>query len=523
MRSAHRTFLFLATLSCGSLPAQDDVEGFWAGALASDHLEVRARISTVTDSVRLVACPFPCIGDPFYSPYASADSAHDRVARLVLHGLLPDREYQYRFEVNGVLDTATLHTGYFSTPHDGPFSYSFVTGSCNTTGTHPVWQAMRERDPLFFLSLGDLHYRDPNSLALDDHWDPYRTDVLSVPPMQDLLHAMPIAHVWDDHDFCGDASDGSSLGKYNAARAFRDYVPHYGLHHQESIHQSFTMGRVHFVLSDLRSTRSSSSMMDIEQFVWLQNEFRFARDHGLITAWISPLTWNSTTSTENWGGQPAERTLLNDFLFAEQIQNLFILSGDAHMLAIDDGWNADFSTNGDHTYLYPIFQAAAIARTGSYKGGVFDQGGYFPNTDMAHGQFGEVLVNDDGDEICITFQGWRTDSLSPAISLVNSYTFCRTPSVGIVETGSRTAPFLRSSSGILYCNWPHAHGTGTLELFDVTGRALLHAPIQWQDGQTRMAVPDPAQGMLLVRVTTGDQSFISRLVLTGNLSSSPHE
>ncbi len=485
---------------------------FWSGALAPDHLEVRARLSAVTDSVRLVACTVPCPDGPLYSAYAVADSAHDRVATLTLDGLQPDREYLYRFEVDGVQDVSPTRVGRFVTPRAGPMSYSFVTGSCSTSGDHPVWQAMRERDPLFFLSLGDLHYRDPNSLDIEAHWDPYRTDVLSLAPQRGLLHDMPIAYVWDDHDFCGDASDGGRIGRFNAAKAYRDYVPHYPLHHDLSVYQSFTIGRVHFILSDLRSTKSPSAMMDIEQFAWLQSEFRYARDHALLAAWISPLTWNSTSSTENWGCQPAERTILNDFLYEEHIKDLFILSGDAHMLAIDDGWNADFSTAGDHAYLYPIFQAAAIARTGSYKGGTFDQGGFFPNPDVAHGQFGEVTVDDDGEQICITFQGWRTDSMSANIGLINSYTFCRTPSLAsIPDQAASTDLVAYARNGVLELRWAFAQGPGTVDVFDVTGRVLISQPMTWQRGTTRIDLPDAAAGVALIRVSAGERKSSCRV------------
>ena len=502
LRCVTRLFSVALSLLVHSAFAQDTAQVFWSGALTPHSLRVNVRVNAITDSVRLVVCEAPCNGDQQYSAYTVADSAHDFVAALEMNGLIADRPYSYRFEVNGALDTSSTRVGRFTTPRDGPASYAFVVGSCNSNGAHPVWQAMRDKHPLFFLNIGDLHYRDPNSTDIDVHRDPYRVDVLSRSPMKDLLHDMPIAYVWDDHDFCGNGSDAGNTGRANAARAYRDYVPHYPLHDPIGVHQSFTIGRVRFILSDLRSGKSPASMMDIEQFLWLQDEFRYARDHQLIAAWVSPLTWNSVDFPENWGSQPAERQAIADFLYNEGVENLFIMCGDAHMLAIDDGANADFSTAQSHQYHYPILQAAAIARGGSYKGGTFNQGGYFPNPDLQHGQFGEVIVDDDGEQVCITFKGWRTDSMSANVTLINSYTFCRTPPmVGIseLENGSTASSFVRD--GMLELRWPDRTGPGEVELLDMTGRTLTKRSVQWSNGQTRLALPSVAQEIVIARIT----------------------
>jgi hypothetical protein len=159
----------------------------------------------------------------------------------------------------------------------------------------------------------------------------------------------------------------------------------------------------------------------------LRQELVQAREAGQLAVWVTSLSWNANGYPENWGSAPNERRILSDFLRDHDIRDLFILCGDAHMLAIDSGENGDFSSGGNNPWYYPVFQAAAINRAGSYKGGTYDQGGYFPNPGQAFGQFGMVHVNDDGSQICITLEGWRTDSMSPNATLINSYTFCRGP------------------------------------------------------------------------------------------------
>ena len=507
--------LAILLVVCGlGLRAQNSVQVYWSGALSATGITVKARLNAATDSVRLLYCAPPCLNGASFSAYATADSINDLVATFTIDGLEADREHIYRFEVDGVLDTTAAMLGKFRTAPVAPGHYSFLFGSCNSISYHPAWSAMREKQPLFFLSTGDLHYRDPNSLDLEQHRVPYREDVLSYSPMKEFLHEVPIAFVWDDHDFCGNGSDGSFIGKYNAARAYREYVPHYPLPDPVGVYQAFTIGRVHFILSDLRSSKAPESMMDIEQFAWLLQQFTYARNNGLLAAWVTPLTWNSVGYPENWACQPTERTALNDFLFDQDVKDMFILSGDAHMLAIDDGTNADFSTAQSGQYSYPIFQAAAIARHGSYKGGVFNQGGYFPNPDLAHGQFGEVIVDDDGDQVCITMKGWRTDSLSTNVSLINSYVFCRTlpdPDAGVdeVRNGNLLAWY---NGGQLFVEQPFNNGSMTVTVFDALGRSVLRTEQRSTDGRHTVPLHALGAGVHAAMITSGSSATLIRFV-----------
>ena len=78
-----------------------------------------------------------------------------------------------------------------------------------------------------------------------------------------------------------------------------------------------------------------------------------------------------------------------------------MLSGDAHMVAIDDGRNNRYATVGDASF--PVMHAAALDRRAEVKGGPYSEG-----TFGGSGQFGTVGVRDDGRaEIQITLAGWN--------------------------------------------------------------------------------------------------------------------
>lgn len=86
---------------------------------------------------------------------------------------------------------------------------------------------------------------------------------------------------------------------------------------------------------------------------------------------------------------------------------MVILSGDAHMVAVDDGTHNHYGQADGGGF--PVVHAAALDQGGSVKGGPYSHGPYpnpfalFGRTD---GQFALRDVRDDGgDEVCITWTG----------------------------------------------------------------------------------------------------------------------
>jgi hypothetical protein len=80
-----------------------------------------------------------------------------------------------------------------------------------------------------------------------------------------------------------------------------------------------------------------------------------------------------------------------------------MLSGDAHMLGIDDGTNSDYADGGGAGF--PVMHAAALDRRGSIKGGPYSEGA-FPGG----GQFGLMTVTDEGGptiSIALSGRNWQ--------------------------------------------------------------------------------------------------------------------
>jgi len=416
--------------------SQNEVIYIWSGALTSTSVKVNAKLTDTSSFIRLVADEDSTFSTPLYSSYYNVNSSTNFMVSMDLNSLLPQTKYFYCVESAGIMDSSMDDVGSFKTFASGPFSFSFVIGSCALNSDHKVFEVMRNLAPDFYINSGDLHYDNPNSaIDLNQHRIPYENEVLAKAATAALFKKVPIAYVWDDHDYSGDNSDAYALGRGNARIAYHEYVPHYPLAFGSGtdfpISQAFTVGRIHFILSDLRSERTVDSMMGGGQRAWFESECLFARDNNLIIAWVSPSPWYGT-DPDSWGGYFDERTSISNFFNYNNIANLFIMTGDVHMLAIDDGSNGDFFENGPSIFRYPLFQAAALNQNGASGTGTFSEGGIFPNPLYTYGQFGLVDVNDYGlDSICISFTGYRVDS-SGSTSTLNFYNFCRNPTINSI-------------------------------------------------------------------------------------------
>eukprot|EP00515_Schizochytrium_aggregatum_P013605 CAMPEP_0202079484 /NCGR_PEP_ID=MMETSP0964-20121228/6512_1 /ASSEMBLY_ACC=CAM_ASM_000500 /TAXON_ID=4773 /ORGANISM="Schizochytrium aggregatum, Strain ATCC28209" /LENGTH=226 /DNA_ID=CAMNT_0048646825 /DNA_START=1 /DNA_END=682 /DNA_ORIENTATION=+ len=118
------------------------------------------------------------------------------------------------------------------------------------------------------------------------------------------------------------------------------------------------------------------------------------------------------TPHSKWGEFAAERDDLVDVIRRHDLaKKIVMLSGDAHMLAVDDG---SHSPGG-----FPVFQAAALDAKPTSKGGPYSHG-IFPG----RGQYGWLDVVDDGSSVCVKFSGRRVDAISGEEAEMIHYETC---------------------------------------------------------------------------------------------------
>ena len=425
-----------------------EIDYYWSGAVTINT----GVVSVATDSEAEVKVQYSDTKDfsknNLFSKLFKTNSESDYFTKVKLENLKPKTIYYYRFVVDGIIDKKQV--GKFNTHGPGSFSYKIALATCATTGSNsPVFDRIREEDPLFYLMLGDFHYgniyRD-----CEDNFLTYFRATLGSKKQSKLYQNTAIAYMWDDHDFGPNNSSGVSPNKDGRAacrpeayKAYKNYVPHYALAFKEEgevISQSFNVGRVKFLLTDLRSQKrrplfngdcsnpKSSNCKKVKQgsnfgteehLRWFKNQLLDAKNNNHAVVWHSSfpylslpdLSWfncdeENTIKTDtgyecddhdNWGWYPEERTAIANFIKEHQIQ-LCIVSGDAHMSAIDDGSNSDYASGGGAPI--PIFHAGPLDRKPSIKGGPYSHG-----VSGLRGQYGIMKIIDSGSrDLCVEWK-----------------------------------------------------------------------------------------------------------------------
>ena len=392
----------------------------WSGGVTDTSARVTVRIPSDSAAVQLEVHPAAApdqarrISGTRSRPFADVHQFH-------LTGLSPATSYRYAVTVDGVVDSSL--TGRTRTVARGPQSFRVALGSCAETGSrHPVFNAIRAARPDLFLHLGDLHYEDIDVPQVGAFGDAYHR-VHASPEQAALFRSVPLAYVWDDHDYGPNNSSRQAPGQDAAQQAYRTYVPHYALPADgpsAPIYQAFTVGRVRFLLTDLRSARTPNDAVDVptrtmmgaRQRQWFKDELAAARDRHPLIVWISSVPWiaNDPDALDRWSGFPDERRELATYIDSIGVADQLVMaSGDAHMVAFDDGTNNHYGLPDGGGF--PVVHAGALDRRGSVKGGTYTHRPY-PNRSTLFGdndgQFVVMDVADDGgDAVCATWTGKR--------------------------------------------------------------------------------------------------------------------
>jgi len=391
----------------------------WSGGVTADSVIVTARLGSGIEQASLRVFS----GDTGEKVFDSGPvaAAIDRVVRFKVDRLSPDTAYRYRIQTE---QDAGLE-GRFHTFQDGPFSFRIGFASCATTGSsHRIFDTLRKQNLKLFIHMGDFHYEDidRNDPAL---FNRAYDRVLTSPRQGHFYRTTPVAYVWDDHDFGPNDADETSPSKPAALKTYENVVPHYPLTRINgkirSIQQAFTIGRVRFIVTDLRAERTpedapdgpEKSMLGRAQREWFFSQLEHAVDRYPLVVWVNTVPWitkNSPGSGHGWEPYSWERTLIADRIKElGLVKHMLILSGDAHMVAADDGRHSNYATGAaEDEPAFPVFQAAPLDRFPQIKGGPYNRGISAPNNWfplLKAKQYGLMELQDDGHMIRVELSG----------------------------------------------------------------------------------------------------------------------
>jgi hypothetical protein len=151
------------------------------------------------------------------------------------------------------------------------------------------------------------------------------------------------------------------------------------------------------------------SMLGPDQRAWFVRELEAAAGSVPLVVWVNSVPWITKASVkrvDGWQPWSAERQWLADRIKALGLnRRLIILSGDAHMVALDDGTNSNYASDAVASEkAFVVAHAAPLDRYARKKGGPYTHG-----TSAKRSQFGLLSVQDDGDTIRVDISGHVRD------------------------------------------------------------------------------------------------------------------
>ncbi len=389
---------------------ENEVVYFWSGALTPTSIKINVRLiaGALTQIKYVSAAGEEKLSEPV--DLTLINSFDNYIATFELTDLVPNMGYKYWVVMDGIEYNLE---GSFTTPADGPFSFKVAFGNCSRTGsTSKIYSEILEKAPLMFMHLGDFHYENIKIAAPYKFREAYRR-VLTSTTQSELYHKTPVMYIWDDHDYGGNNTNSESKSAKTAQDLYRQCVPHYPLVKPEgAIYQSFRIGRIKFVVTDGRSNRDpdtepdneSKSMLGKAQKEWLKDELLRGKFEGPLTVWVNNVSWISSADPDTWAGYQTERAEIATFIEENEIENIAMLCGDAHILAMDDGSNNRYGAQGKR--LFPVFHAGPLDSTPVFRGGPYTQ-----LAPLENGNYGMMEVVDTGNGIDIYWSGYSVSSI----------------------------------------------------------------------------------------------------------------
>lgn len=341
----------------------------------------------------------PAMRDIVSDGRISTDASSDYTLHVDVSGLEPDTTYYYRFRALGETSvqgrTKTLPVGSVERMRIG-----FTSCANYPAGFFNAYALLAAADLDVVLCLGDYIYEyanlsfgdgtsidrvpapDREITSLADYrlrHAQYKTD----PDLQELHRQHPCIAVWDDHEVANDAyrtgaqnhqaAEGDyPLRKASAEQAYREWMPIRPFAQPERVYRSFACGDLlDLVMLDTRLVgrdaqvdrcdpgaieAAGRSLLGSDQEAWLSAQLTGSQARGarwrLIgqQVMLAPRVRSASGcvgSADSWDGYGASRRRLLEAISSGRIDNVVVLTGDAH-----SSWASDVPPDPFDPALY---------------------------------------------------------------------------------------------------------------------------------------------------------------------------
>lgn len=367
----------LAVILAGTVQAADFTGGISAGDVTDSSAIVWTRTAAPA-TLRLEVSH-----DAFATIDQSLDTATDQgsghTTRVDVHGLQPSTAYVYRF-VDADDPATSSPVGRFRTapPPDVPAPLRFVfSGDANYAFAPYVLMGHAAReDADFMLFFGDLIYSDVTAgglgpaITLDDYRAKYE-QLHSDPFVRELLVSTPLWVGWDDHEVTNDyAGTDPLLSTAQRDAAYQAFFENQPIRPQNLVedpyrtYRSFRWGsQVEVFMLDERQYREVSAfdacggnpdplgtllapfttdpacrdllsqprdMLGAAQLAWLKDGLLNSTAAVRIVVNNVPVSFIGIYPYDRWDGYDAQRRELLEFIDANRIENVIVLTTDIH-------------------------------------------------------------------------------------------------------------------------------------------------------------------------------------------------
>ncbi|RPI72967.1 MAG: hypothetical protein EHM47_07070 [Ignavibacteriales bacterium] len=361
-----------------------------AGAVTSISAVIVVKTYSPGQEVAIELFTQDDVENSLFSNAVLSDEENYNYVKIKIDNLKPNTTYYYRAIVNGY---PSKKWNSFQTFPEKEYSFSFGFGSCQQSSwgkPDPEIFPVIANDTLrFFIQLGDwtypdttekkygYRYNEKKKLLEKSYQAKYNNNY---PFVSEVLSQMPVVYVYDDHDFAVNNSAGNDPAKENTLWAYKTFFPHYELKNPDNgIWQSFTFGDVEFFVLDMRSQRNpGDNSFDAEgnfnppaghsiiagyniegenQKEWFLNALKNSKAKWKVivssvlfnpayakTTEVDSLPkdiyWLPSDAADKWAGYPEDVNSVLNTIIANNIKNVFVISGDTHSSFIDDGTNS---------------------------------------------------------------------------------------------------------------------------------------------------------------------------------------